>query len=60
MLGQSLRVQVREAREAVEGFALSNQRLAEKARAVTGVTEATKATQVCEGFVCVTFNCTWW
>ncbi|KAK3857658.1 hypothetical protein Pcinc_026053 [Petrolisthes cinctipes] len=46
VLGQSLRVQVREAREAVAGFARSNKQLAVKSRAVTGVREATEATQV--------------
>ncbi|KAK4297548.1 hypothetical protein Pmani_030039 [Petrolisthes manimaculis] len=45
VLGQSLRVQVKEAREAVEGFARSNKQLAVKSRAVTGVREATEATK---------------
>nr|XP_045623542.1 transmembrane protein 214-B-like [Procambarus clarkii] len=46
VLSQSLRVQRKEVKDAIEGFAVSNELMSHKARSVAGVTEATDATNV--------------
>ncbi|XP_042234923.1 transmembrane protein 214-B-like [Homarus americanus] len=46
ILSRSLRVQRKEVRETIEGFAESNEQMSHKARAVAGVIEATEATKV--------------
>ncbi|KAG7161757.1 Transmembrane protein 214-like [Homarus americanus] len=46
ILSRSLRVQRKEVRETIEGFAESNEQMSHKARAVAGVIEATEATKL--------------